>query len=262
MFEAIVLADSLNTATGDRLTTLQLTYPRFIHAELLTHRMFSRNTASSRAIPVEKMIEAAVTNPAAPIYWGSNKAGMQAGAEVAEPENAHTAWLHARDAAVAQARSLASLKLHKQIVNRVLEPFLWHTAIVSATEWDNFFKLRLHPDAQPEMQELAKHMIGALDSSEPKPVFPASWHLPLIFPEDQELNLETQRKLSTARCARVSYLTHDGRRDIQADLDLHDRLAASGHWSPFEHVAQPVSESKFIGNFRGFRQYRKQIEGA
>ena len=253
-----ILADSISPVEC-RLTTFELTYPRFIHSELMTHRAFSRNAASSRAIPIEKMIQRVTEDPAEPVHWGKNQKGMQANEELDDwsRETARATWFHARDAAVDHAQTLVRLGVHKQIVNRLLEPWMWITVIVSATDYGNYFNLRCHKDAQPEFRRLAEMMWDAYSNSEPRLVQTGDWHLPLIFLEDTDIALADRIKLSVARCARVSYLTHDGRRDPEADLALHDRLAASGHWSPFEHAAEASPFPNYIGNFRGWLQYRK-----
>lgn len=258
MFEVKILAASVNSM-GERLTTFQLTYPRFIHSELLTHRMFSRNSASSRAIPVEKMISDVMVNPVIPIHWGAAQKGMQAYSEVPNHVQAtcETMWLNARDEAVRQARLILDCGVHKQIVNRLLEPWMWITVICSTTSFEHFRQLRCHPAAEPHFQKLAGMMADAYDSAEPQLKRLGEWHLPLIgFSGDEHLSVADCVKVSTARCARVSYLTHDGKRDVEADIELHDRLASSGHWSPFEHASQP-SPHRQQGNFMGWIQYRK-----
>lgn len=275
-FSAKVLADSV-APCGARLTTMEVTYPRFIHSELLTHRMLSRNSASSRAIPVEKMLQRIEEDPVIPIHWGAAQAGMQARAEIdlELQDVAKGRWLKARDSAVARARELLAMGLHKQVINRLVEPWMWITVIVSATEWDNFFALRCHPDAEPHFQKIAGMMRDARAASEPhqKPV--AHLHAPLfgIHPDDVadaarlavEMGVSIQQAItsvSVGRCARVSYLTHDGVRDMRKDIELHDRLMAQTppHLSPFEHVALAHSKAEWFGNFRGWVQYRKAFE--
>lgn len=160
MFEAKIILDSINES-GDRLTTFQLRYPRFIHSELMTHRVFSRNAMSSRAVPVAKMIAQVRENPAKPIHWGMNKPGMQATEEVPVASAEHL-WQKAANLAADVAEQMVKLNLHKQVANRILEPFQWMNTIVTATEWDNFFELRAHPDAQPEFQKLAVMMQNAM----------------------------------------------------------------------------------------------------
>lgn len=299
-FQARVLADSISP-DGHRLTTLEVTFPRFILAEFNTHRAFSRNSASSRAIPVTKQIRRVLESPYVPIEFGSNQPGMQAGpALTGKPrEDAEEEWLSARDDAVRHVLALTAkpgvigpdddllplleeieaavregkrsdhwLNVHKQVANRLLEPFMWHTVIVTATEWENFWHLRAHPDAQPEIQRTARMMLEAREASEATTVEWGGWHLPLIDDADREApevnSGEDLAKISAGRCARVSYLTHAGKRDLGADLELHDRLVAGGHMSPLEHPAQPLSPGAtqtdvWSGNFRGWRSYRKRI---
>lgn len=299
-FDAKVLADSQSPA-GYRLTTLEATFPRFVLAEFNTHRVFSRNSASSRAIPIAKQLRRVLEEPYVPIEFGSNQPGMQAGTplEGEKLEAAEREWLRARDDAVRRVLGLVAdpdtlaeqddlfealqeieeairnrsqpsewLNVHKQVANRLLEPFMWHTVIVTATEWDNFWNLRCHPDAQPEIRLVAESMRAAFESSEPVDLAADEWHLPLVRPEDheQESSIEDLIKISAGRCARVSYLTHAGERDLDADIQLHDRLLESGHMSPLEHPARPLStseleESEWSGNFRGWFPYRKSISG-
>lgn len=271
MIRARVLVDSRNSK-GVRLTTFELYYPRFIHAEFMTHRLFSRNAGSSRAIRTDRMIAMVAENPAIPVYWGANQKGMQARQEVDDRDGALAWWLGARDAALTQHALGLKLGLHKQIVNRVLEPFQMITVIASSTDWDNWFWLRNHPDAQPEIQVLAKCMLKALLESTPASLQAGEMHLPLYRPleDDQdvvslarELDLPQsiiKARLSVARCARVSYLTHDGRRDLLEDLRLHDDLAQSHHYSPFEHVAHACDDKRAYANFHGFKQYRLGLQ--
>lgn len=268
-FKATILADSVSPA-GVRLTTVEATYPRIVHAEVMTHRMFSRNAASSRAIPVEKLIAAVQIDPFVPEKFGTNKPGMQAGDALIGIDHlsAAAAWIDARDAAVRRAKELGRIGVHKQLVNRLLEPFQWYTTLITATEWENFFALRCHPDAQPEIQRIAVLIREAMAESTPTPVEPGDWHLPLV-PDMAELraacySVEDIRRISAGRCARVSYLTHHGERDPLADIALCERLAASGHMSPLEHVATPALDyqnptSQFYGNFRGWKQMRKYL---
>lgn len=236
---------------------MELTFPRFVLSEWNTHRELSRNAASSRAIPVQKMLERVKQDPAIPCFWGAAQKGMQADHEVADPARAKDLWLEARDEAVKSAEKMLEIGLHKQLANRVLEPFYWVTVVASATNWANFFWLRCSRDAQPEIRKIAVMALVAYRRNEPTPLAEGEWHTPLIFSEDEGLDEETRIKVSVARCARVSYLTHDGRRDIQADLDLYERLKSSGHWSPFEHVARACREPVRSGNFWGWEQWRK-----
>lgn len=270
-FEAKVIEDSISHH-GVRLTTLQLRYPRFIHAEFMTHRVFSRNASSSRAIPVAKMIEQVHTEPAMPIHWGKNQPGMQAQEELSGREAAivKATWREAARAAARQARAMADLGAHKQVVNRILEPFQFISVVVTATEWANFFELRNHPDAQPEIHHLAVLMQEAIGKSIPFQRHrnrddANCWHLPYVQADERHaFDVETLRKLSAARCARVSYLTHDGENpDVFKDLALFERLVGSRplHASPVEHQAYPLpGADQWDKNFRGWRQFRTLVE--
>ena len=262
MIKAEILLDSVSADTGARLTTAILTYPRFIHSEVMTHRMFSRNAASSRAIPVKKVIEEVRNNPAMPVFWGKNQSGMQAKEEVSglDLNTVQTAWLAAAEDAIKHAEVMMKHGLHKQIANRILEPWFHMRTIVSATDWDNFFALRCHPDAQPEFKVLAQILREEFSKSKPTVKFAGEWHLPYIKAEEAGLDLEVLKKLSTARCCRISYLSLDGTNsDVNKDTNLHDSLVQSGHMSPLEHAAEASEESKFFGNFYGWKQYRKFI---
>lgn len=287
---AKVIADSISP-TYKRLTTLQLRYPRFIHAEFMTHRVFSRNASSSRAVPVERMIQDVIDDPAMPLFWGRNQRGMQAVEECNEPvavfgvgqgteHSREKAWLLARDKAVEAARAFANAGYHKQIVNRLLEPWLHINVVVTATEWSNFFSLRLHKDAQPEIQELARCIRAAMADSIPMPLQPGEWHLPYTTDDDvrmledshpQEV-LEYLTILSVARCASVSYMTVDGRpMTLDRATAIYAKLVSGEvfHASPFEHQATPDRvpmggmtwcNPELHGNFVGWVQLRKQIE--
>jgi thymidylate synthase ThyX len=263
-YSARVLLDSLSPA-GVRLTTVEVRYPRFIHSEMMTHRVFSRNAASSRAIPIKKMIASIREDPAMPIWWGKNQSGMAARAEVSAQARAlaEREWRRALENALATAERLSSpeIDLHKQLVNRILEPFAWITVIITATQWSNFFTQRCHPDAQPEIKHIADLLLAAYRASTAQPVAFGDWHTPLIQADEAGFEAALRCKLSVARCARVSYLTHDGVRDVQKDIELYDRLlegGANGHWSPFEHVATPLDDADAAcGNLLGWKQYRK-----
>jgi len=261
-FRCQIFADTCNPV-GNRLTTFCVTYPRFIHAEILTHRDKSRNSASSRAIPVAKMLRNIVENPVVPIHWGANQKGMQA-YDVLSPEDQEKAreiWLSARDSAVDHARQLLDLGLHKQIANRITEPWMWITVILSGTHWKHMFGLRCHEAAEPHFQRISGMMQRAYGENLPVTLRAGEWHLPLLQPEaDRELSIEDKVRVCTARCARVSYLTHEGTRDVQKDIELHDGLSTNGHWSPFEHVAKALDHAKRVGNFVGYEQYRKSFQ--
>jgi thymidylate synthase ThyX len=267
---AEVIADSINDR-DDRLTTMKVVAHRFVLAEFNTHRVFSRNSASSRAIPLEKQLERVKTDPAWPLTWPAEQPGMQGGGEL---EGTYKTWaeglfLKARDAVVAEVESymnnvLKESRLHKSYINRLLEPFMWHTIIVSSTEWENFFAQRCSPLAQPEIRWAAEAMERALISSTPVKRS-NSWHLPLV---DEDLRKRvgdnTAAKISAARCARVSYLTHDGVVDPVKDIDLYTRLATAKppHWSPLEHAARPSRSGERSANFKGWTQLRQIEEDA
>lgn len=257
---ARIVCDSV-TQYGHRLTTMEVVMPRIILAEFNTHRVFSRNSASSRAIPVEKMLRMVEENPYVPSSWGKNQKGMQAEQDVfvLDGMEARIVWLHARDQAMNRVKKLLALGIHKQTTNRLLEPFMWHTVIVTATEWSNFFHLRTHKAAHPDMQLVASAMESAYDESIPLLVHTGSWHLPYMTLADRaEYPSDILIKGSIGKCARVSYLTHDGVRDIYKDVELYSSLLSNGHMSPLEHVATPLEG--WSGNFFGWQQYRKLIK--
>lgn len=265
-FEVKVIEKSKADVSGVELTTFQLKYPRFIHSEFMTHRVFSRNASSSRAIPVEKMLEQVRKDPAMPIHWGQNQPGMQAKVELPMEAmlQAKEAWKTAAEMASYYAAQMHKAGAHKQIVNRILEPFQWISVIVTATEWDNFYALRDHADAQPEIAHLAGMMKYATSLVEPKLVRMGEWHLPYVGEDERALYREDILvKLSAARCARVSYLTHDGQApDVFKDIALYDRLVGSTpiHASPVEHQATPNGGYGFNRNFKGWSQHRNEVE--
>ncbi len=248
---------------GTRITTLRCRYPRFIHSEFMTHRMFSRNASSSRAIPVQRLIESVEMDPVFPSYWGKNQPGMQA-RERLSPDAEKVAIEHWREAcrsAVKSAKRLMELGAHKQIVNRLLEPFSYIFVLVTATEWDNFLKLRDHPDAQPEMQELARKIKEEIKEAPLQKLNYGQWHLPFIEEGEKDQPLELLRMLSVARCARTSYYNNEGKVPIhEEDVKLYDRLrlAKPPHLSPFEHQATPMPGpgTDRYENFTGWRSFR------
>jgi hypothetical protein len=293
---AAILADSISPA-GVRLTTFQLRYPRMIHSEFMTHRLFSRNASSSRAIPVAKMIADLRQDPAMPVFWGSNKPGMQAGEELTgvDLDLAQSAWLMGMEDAIAWVEKMVAAGLHKQIANRMLEPWAHINVVCTATDWANFYELRRHKDAQPEMRALAEAMYVEHEKSIPRLLQPGEWHLPYIDDHDHDevgdlLVPEAHDRLikvSVARCARVSYLTFEGKTStFEEDLQLYERLLGAQplHASPAEHQATPDTQSSVEliyaghgnvlenpsqdfdnphqhGNLRGWRQYRKMLPG-
>ena len=267
---AKIVADSISSVSGDRITTFELEYHRYVHAELMTHRMFSRNAASSRAIPVKNMLELVRNSPAVPIHWGKNQAGMQANEECDEPlgfdcelSNGWTStnyltrdvsWKVGADNAAMLAEKFAEAGYHKQIVNRLVEPFQMIKVVVTATSFDNFFWLRFHEDAQPEIAELARCMLVAYKRSKPQELNTGEWHLPyyaggywkrshpLSDTDDQAQLLEDAIKISASCCAQVSYRKNDD--SLEKAETVWERLVASQpvHASPTEHQATPMSK--------------------
>lgn len=281
-----IVADSVNSH-GNRLTTWALTYPRFVHAELMTHRMFARNAASSRAIPNTKLRAIVEKTPALPIYWGANQSGMQARAELTGParNEAELLWLTARNLMLNYSARLADAGLHKQLCNRIIEPWMPITVLVSATNFANFFHQRDHKDAQPELQIIATEMFYQYLESVPARLSANDWHMPYITLEDRDdvADLidaqeapatldqrsghiqEALRKISVGRCARVSYLNHEGVRSVVDDVELYQKLVGSvddakpGHFSPLEHVARPASGR--FGPYIGWKSLRATYKG-
>lgn len=268
---AKIIADSISE-DGYRLTTMQVRCHRFVLAEFNTHRVFSRNSASSRAIPVEKQLVMIQDDPAVPLEWRAEQPGMQGG-EVLEGSDADAAaefWFTCLYAAVFNVNvyldeTPKEKRVHKSIINRVLEPFMWHTICVSSTEWQNFFRQRCSPLAQPEIRVVAEEMENALAESIPTVMADGTWHLPYVDDAayDEALRDGVDLKaVSAARCARTSYLTQEGVRDLAKDVELYERLCNPGegpeHASPLEHVATPDTESR-LGNFDGWRQLRHEI---
>lgn len=317
MINAEVICDSISSQ-GHRLTTFKLRYPKFIHGEFMTHRVFSRNASSSRAVPVAKNIEEVRSDAlrAVPVFWGAEQKGMSPGGELddttksmrwkdrfdtdnwgGEPvtpkEYAIRVWYYAALDAADRAELLMNAGVHKSIVNRVIEPWLHINVVVTATEYMNFFGLRLDSGADPTMRALAEAMWRAYNESKPQKLAPGEWHLPFVENQDfyewiadNKVKYESHDKLgrdrlirvSVARCARVSYLSFDtGKRStIEEDLKLYDRLVGAQpmHASPAEHQATPDEEvldmmdcphgwkhSSQHGNFTGWRQFRKLLPG-
>lgn len=263
MIYAKVIADSI-TGSGKRLTTMEVQMHRFVLSEFNTHRVFSRNSASSRAIPIAKQTAKIDSNPAFPVEWGSNQSGMQAGDLLDErsTRKAKKIWKRASRQSIKAAKLLENLGVHKQITNRVLEPFMWHTVIVSSTEWDSFFEQRCSELAQPEIRYAALAMKSAYDHSVPDFIVTGEYHLPYLQPEEFYLDDNIKIKICIARCARVSYLTHDNKKSIAKDLELFERLrtAEPPHWSPMEHIATPSTDGlNSSGNFDGFAQIRHNL---
>lgn len=262
-----IVEDSINPK-GIRLTTLLLRYPRWIHDEVLTHRVFSRNSSSSRAIPVQRLIDDIERDPAEPIHWGANQKGMQARKELSD-SNINTMkalWREDREHSILMARAMADVGGHKQIVNRIIQNHGHINVVVTATDWRNFLFLRDHPDAQPEIAQLATRMRIALLDSTPRFIDFGKWHLPFITNEERSwIEMDKLILISTARCARTSYKTHEGVRPrLEDDLRLAHDLVSAGesdpkHASPAEHQATPADDVDFHRNFRGWTMYRTMI---
>jgi hypothetical protein len=302
---ASIIADSVSL-NGKRITTFELSYPRFIHSEFMTHRLFSRNAASSRAIPVPKMITNIQANTAMPIHWGANQPGMKADNECDNrvDNNSATfgfdeesliptreeAWKLALKDATFHAQQFHEAGYHKQIVNRLLEPFQFIKVVCTATEFDNFFWLRDHKDAQPEIKNLAACMWEAREQSDPTSLLAGEWHLPyvetawketgrLYYIAEEEgpiwLTLDEALKVSSSCCAQVSYRLSDN--SVEKAIKIYDMLVSSSpvHASPFEHAATPMDDEVNLdtegvtgynnglgyvsGNFAGWVQYRQLI---
>lgn len=269
MISAKIIADSLYL--GDRLTTFVLTYPRFIHAELMAHRAFSRNASSSRAIPTKKMLSMEIAKP---VHWGKLQSGMQARSELQGLNKAfaktvwHMAGLFAKGAAFLMLKA----GLHKQVANRVLEPFTNITVIVTSSEagFKNFFSQRCHPDAQPEIKALADAMANAYFNNLPNELSEGDSHIPFVTMAEAAEIISLYEdpmpkiiKIAVARCARVSYLTHDGKRDYNKDIALYDKLVSAEppHLSPLEHVVMAKQVPGENGNLAPvWWQYRKSLE--
>lgn len=270
MTEAHVVADSISPA-GDRLTTIEVTMHRFVLAELNTHRVFSRNSASSRAIPVEKQLQRIKDNPAYPVSWPCEQPGMQGGAllEGIDLYDAQQLYGEAQEHAVAQVEKYLELhphkenRLHKSVINRLLEPFMWHTVVITSSEWDNFWGLRCSPLAQPEIRVAAELMKEAYDASLPAE---CQTHLPYITDDDRWEGLGWEKAASqslitsVARCARVSSLHAGEAKDYAQDNRLFMTLTTADppHSSPLEHVAFQCWYlcPNHQGNFTGWDQLR------
>lgn len=291
MFKVEVMAASQNPR-GKKIITFRLTYPRIIHAEMMTHRVFSRNAASSRAIPIEKMIESIENNMFIPIGFQKAHKGMQ-GDEYFEGYDlvkAQDLWIKAAKSAIAHAKEMKELGITKQLVNRILEPFQYYTVLLTGTEFFNFFDLRCpkfsvnkeiflskksllekYPDcdlstvvnkspAEIHIQRIAEMMYDAYNSADYKLLQYDEWHIPFENEIDSD-NLEIKLKVATAKAARVSYTTVGGGRKttIEEDIALHDRLKEEGHASPFEHCAMASFYNSYFANFGDFESYRHKL---
>jgi hypothetical protein len=280
---AKIIADSIGPA-NIRLTTWELTYHRMFHAEVMTYCMWSRNAASSRAIPIAKMRERIKKDPAMPVYWGANQKGMEAQTSLVgwRKRAAVLVWLLGCRAALAISWLLMKIGVHKQIANRVTEPWMYITTIVTADQYAlaNMWHQRDHHAAQPEFRRLARLMWAAYNLNKPRALGPNEWHLPFITFDDEvdaqeiavaegahvQKNLvgrtdEILRQVSVGRVARTSYLNHNGVRDLKEDMALHDRLltAKPGHMSPFEHIARALTVPATQAKLHGWTPYRMML---
>ena len=262
LITAKVIADSV-TWTDFRVTTLELEYPRYIHSELMTHRVFSRNAASSRAIPVDKMIDIIVNQKEFFPIWTETQKGMQ-GKIITDEDRIlmlNTEWKMARAHATHAAWNLKRAGVHKQNINRLFKPYQFMKTIVTATDWTNFFHLRLAEDVMPEMQLLARKMKEAIDKSTPVFLFKGNWHLPYIK-GDEGYDTETAKKISVSCCAKVSYRKLD--ETPEKALEIYNKLVSGDrlHASAFEHVCTPIGDwdTPLLGNLRGWKQYRHIVE--
>lgn len=258
MISANIVAHSTSWL-GIPLVSFVLEYPRYIHAELMTHRVFSKNSASSRAIPYPTMLKKIMSKPVIPM-WTKNKKGMQGEhiEDYAVTLKAESTWLKALHVVKDYTDALHDLGIHKQNVNRLLEPWMYIRILLTGTDFSNWFELRDHPDAQPEIQELARCMKAALSQSTPEMLSPGQWHMPFAESIDgfpafikgikektgeglKELSDRYRPRIITARCARISYDNVDGSKSsIEKDLELYDQLITSEplHASPAEHLAR------------------------
>lgn len=277
-----VIADSISPQ-GIRLTTLQFRQPRMVHADFMTHRAFSRNARSSRAVPTARLL---AEDPYIP-HFMKNQPGMMASAELSrqEAELAEEIWLNMARHVRHGVQRLNELGVHKQWANRPLEWFGYIDVLVTSTDWTNYLALRTDEAAQPEIQQVAVAIQRELIVNRPGLLHRGEWHLPYIRSEDwnsihletytREMLVEVLKKISAARCARLSIKPFDGNDTIEAELARYDKLVGSmpKHMSPLEHQATPDTwathawdpagwaNSKLHGNFTGWIQYRKTIPG-
>lgn len=248
--------------------TIRMRYPRPIHGEIMTHRVFSRNARSSRAVPVKTMLNEVRNTPYVPWHWGKNQSGMQADEECNEPIkdwslgskltlDRESAWCDAAASACNAAEAFMNAGYHKQNPNRLLEPFSWIDTLITSTDWDNFFWLRTHGAAEPHLQDLAHLVVLAIKETKVKDLYDGEWHLPYITPKDRDAcykihsHLENAdssdegwywlNKISAARCARISYKPFDGDASYEKEIARYNHLVTDErvHASPLEHQAKP-----------------------
>ena len=270
-YSAKVVADSIGPS-GVRLLSVLCVYPLMVHAEHLRHRSFGFSVASNRAVPTRLILRQVIDDPVVPVWFGKNQGGMSAREELSGRRRsiACRLWLLARWPAVIFAWLLLQFGLHKQIANRILSPWQWVTVLVTGTEWENFFALRCHPDAQPEMRKAAEMMRDAIAESKPEQLREGQWHLPLVAiiemarvtyaddPEDGNVD-RFLCMVSASRCARISAVRHEERRSPKDEIAMAEKLMKSGHMSPFEHQAQALSDDRRCANLHGWRSFRSTI---
>ena len=287
----VILASQTDTGSPP-LYTIRMRYPRPIHGEIMTHRVFSRNARSSRAVPVKTMLNEVRNTPFVPWHWGKNQKGMQADEECTElveipyrkPDDTvshhisylrHEAWLHADQTACDVAEAYMLEGYHKQIPNRLLEPFSWIDTLITTSDWSNFLWLRQHRAAEPHLQDLANLVALAIEHADIQNLPKCDWHLPYITREDwnavdpmEGSNLPLLLQISAARCARISYRPFNGDSSLESELKRYDLLVSDErvHASPLEHQAMPdsVIDGKWMnpnlhGNFTGWIQHRKLV---
>lgn len=247
---AKIIADSIYQDW--RLTTFEVRFWRPVLAEMNTHCVFARNSASSRAIPVTKQLAKVGSDPSLPVQWPGEKKGMQGGAELEGQDlvDAHQLWGNVQNYTVESIHKYLdehddpTTRLHKSLLNRLIEPWMWQTCVITATSYENFFDQRVSPLAQPELRTAAAMMHALHGFNEPEPLELGDYHLPYITFDDRTEGLTIQElvQISVARCARVSYLTQDGVRDHSKDLEMYGNLTSATpmHASPLEHVATPA----------------------
>lgn len=261
--EVKLITYSEASETRKRLATFVIKAPKFIYGHICSHRALSRNTSSSRAIPAKRLRSMVLNKPYTPIYFGKNKPGMQSGEELKGWRLwfSKKLWLWARVIPCLIHFVSEKMGVHKELLNRMIEPWLMVDVILSGTEWENFILLRSNPSAQPEMQFISKEINKQLNETTPQSLKAGEWHIPFILSSEKGLSLDMQKKISAARCARVSYKLFDGETsNIESDLRLCDKLISLGHWSPFEHQAEALATVDRSGNFVGWKQFRKEFE--
>lgn len=291
-----LLTDSVSSVYGTRLRTFELEYQRFFHSEGLTHRMLSKNSSSTRAIPVDRAIELVMEKTAMPIHWGENNPGMQSKRVLSDQqlELAKIEWLKLRDSIISHVKIMSDktgINGHKQWAGRPLEVMSFIKVVLTGTDLENLWYLRDHVDAQPEFRELVRGMQSVSEKSTPTVLKPGQWHLPYIdfidgkyYSNGIELDLDTAKRVSASCCAQASYRKLDDSIE-KADkvfkmLNLDTESNDPKHSSPVEHQATPMDDnsipfnpntwehgithvrrdgSLWSGNFRNWIQFRQLI---